>query len=220
MRFPQLRRRAILGVAASLAALSMAACGGGSASKTAGSAPSSKQATAAQPATSSGTPQSTSGGTDLASKGCTALKLADLQAVVKTTVTKVDFTPGDAELDPNHSFRCDVNNPTLIIAIHPEDASKKTYDQDVAAENVPAVALPGVGDAAVWTAVSLTPGSYTAAPDVYAHKGAVTCEISGDGEHLTITKQPDVTSSIKQADAASFAGKLGVLCNDVFAAIA
>lgn len=175
--------------------------------------------TAMTQAASGGASKAATAGQDLATKGCSAIPLADVRAVVKSAVTKVDFDPGSAELDPAHSFRCDVDNPTLLITIYPEDASKHTYDQDVAAENVPAVPLAGVGDSAVWTAVSLTPGTYTAAPDVYAHKGAMTCEVQGSGQGLTIPFEPGVVPAITKANVAAFAAKLGVLCDDIFAAL-
>lgn len=168
--------------------------------------------TTAGPANAASTP-------GLAAKGCGAVKLKDVQPLVKATVAKIEFDPGSAELDATHSFECMVDNPTLTIAIHPEDSTKATYTEDVAAENVPAVPLPGVGDVAVWTAVSLTAGSYTSAPNIYAHRGTVTCEVQVSGTGLTIPSEPGVAASVTQANAAAFAAKLGVLCNDVFAAI-
>ena len=156
---------------------------------------------------------------DLAAKGCSGIKLADVQATVKAAVSKVDFDPGSAGLDPVHSFQCSVNNPTLTISVYPEDAAKRTYNQDILAENVPAVPLAGSGDSAVWTAVSLTPGSYTAAPDVYAHQGAITCEVQPNGEGLTVPVEPGAVPAITTANVAAFAAKLGVLCQDVFAAL-
>ena len=186
-------------------------------------------ATAATPAANTATTQSTlsrgvarssTGGTDLAKKGCTAIKVVDAQAVVKKKVTKVVFDRGSAELSPTHSFQCWVNNPTLIVTIHPEDAAKKTYNRDVKAENARAVPLRG-GLTAVWVAVSQFSGTYNAAPDVYAHRGAITCEIQGDTQALDISAIPGNSfHQIARAAVAAFAVKLGRLCNDVFAALA
>jgi hypothetical protein len=48
----------------------------------------------------------------------------------------------------------------------------------------------------------------------------MTCEISDSGEGLTIPIEPGVAASITQANESAFAAKLGILCNDVFAALA
>jgi hypothetical protein len=167
-----------------------------------------------------GAPRSSIGGTDLAKKGCAAIRVADAQAVLKKNVTKVVFDPGSAESSPTHTFNCWVNNPALIVTIHPEDASKKTYDRDVKAENVPAVVLRGVGVNAVWAAVSQFSGTYNTAPDIFAHKGAITCEIQGDTQALDISPIPgNLFHQISRVADAAFAVKLGRICNDVFAAL-
>ena len=75
--------------------------------------------------------------------------------------------------------------------------------------------LPGVGDVAVFTQVPNNP------PDVYAHKGNVTCEVkTTDTQVLTVTYDPTVADGgVTAASAAAYAMKLGALCKDVFAAI-
>lgn len=213
MSFPPSRCLAIFCVATGLATLSLTGCHSGSSSTT--SAPPAIGAGATTAATSG----ATASGTDLAAKGCGAIKVSDVQPLLRDSISKIDFDPGSAELDPVHMFTC--NAGPITITVYPEDSSKQQMQTDVTAENVPSHVLAGVGDSSVWTGgPQLNPNTYTIAPDVYAHQNSVTCEIANTGEGLTIPVAPGVLGGVTATDAATFAAKLGTVCSDVFGAIA
>jgi hypothetical protein len=147
---------------------------------------------------------------------CSSITIADAQATVQPTIDAIGFDPDNQ--DPAGIFMCtiDAADQAVTVTVEPEDVAMANYESDVAAENVPAVpSLPGVGDVAVWTQVPNNP------PDVYAHKGHVTCEVkTGDTQVLNLTYDPTVIDGgVTAASAAAYAVKLGALCADVFAAI-
>lgn len=147
---------------------------------------------------------------------CSAITITDAQATVLPAIDAIGFDPNNQ--DPAGIFTCmiDAADQAVTVTVEPEDVAMANYESDVAAENVPAVpSLPGVGDVAVWTQVPNNP------PDVYAHKGHVTCEVkTSDTQVLNLTYDPSVVDGgVTAASAAAYAVKLGVLCTDVFAAI-
>jgi len=147
---------------------------------------------------------------------CSAITIADAQATVQPAIDAIGFDTDNQ--DPAGIFTCtiDAADQAVTVTVEPEDVAMANYESDVAAENVPAVpSLPGVGDVAVWTQVANNP------PDVYAHKGHVTCEVkTSDTQVLNLTYDPSVVDGgVTAASAAAYAIKLGALCTDVFAAI-
>jgi hypothetical protein len=147
---------------------------------------------------------------------CSAITLTDAQATVQPTIDAIGFDPNNQ--DPAGIFMCtiDAADQAVTVTVEPEDVALANYESDVAAENVPAVpSLPGVGDVAVWTQVANNP------PDVYAHKGHVTCEVkTSDTQVLNLAYDPTVANGgVTATSAAAYATKLGALCTDVFAAI-
>jgi hypothetical protein len=147
---------------------------------------------------------------------CSAITIADAQATVQPAIDSIGFDPDNQ--DPAGIFTCtiDAADQAVTVTVEPEDVAMANYESDVAAENVPAVpSLPGVGDVAVFTQVPNNP------PDVYAHKGHVTCEVkTSDTQVLNLTYDPTVIDGgVTAASAAAYAVKLGALCADVFAAI-
>ncbi len=147
---------------------------------------------------------------------CSAITIADAQATVQPTIDAIGFDPDNQ--DAAGIFMCTIDSAdqAVTVTVEPEDVAMANYESDVAAENVPAVpSLPGVGDVAVWTQVANNP------PDVYAHKGHVTCEVkTSDTQVLNLTYDPSVVDGgVTAASAAAYAVKLGALCTDVFAAI-
>lgn len=222
----------LLSSCSSTASTSGAAVGGSTAdsipaSASAGSTsagPSTSKNSTATSAASSSTPETTSSsaggsGTDLATVGCSAIKIADAQALVKSTVTKIDFEPGSAELDPRHLFICQFDNQYMRITVNPEDASSAIYNEEVVEQNVSTTPIAGVGDAAVWAGVLLG-GVITSAPTVIAHKGSVTCLVeTPGGPDLTIPIDPGPIGGSTPADAAAFAAKTAALCTDIFSAV-
>lgn len=149
-------------------------------------------------------------------KVCSAITLTDAQATVQPSIDAIGFDPDNQ--DPAGIFMCtiDAADQAVTVTVEPEDVAMANYESDVAAENVPAVpSLPGVGDVAVWTQVANNP------PDVYAHKGHLTCEVkTSDTQVLNLAYDPSVANGgVTAASAAAYATKLGVLCADVFAAI-
>ncbi len=146
---------------------------------------------------------------------CSAITVADAQATVQLPIDAIGFDPNNQ--DPDGIFACtiDAADHAVTVTVEPEDVAMANYESDVAAENVPATPLPGVGDIAVWTQVSNGP------PDFYAHKGHVTCEVkTNDTQVLNLAYDPSVgDGGVTAASAAAYATKLGTLCKDVFAAI-
>ncbi|HEY5051039.1 MAG TPA: hypothetical protein VII50_09065, partial [Acidothermaceae bacterium] len=146
---------------------------------------------------------------------CSAITVADAQATVQPAIDAIGFDPNNQ--DPGGIFACtiDAADQAVTVTVEPEDVAMANYESDVAAENVPAMPLSGVGDVAVWTQVSNNP------PDFYAHKGPVTCEVkTTDTQVLNLTYDPTVVDGgVTAASAAAYAVKLGTLCTDVFAAI-
>ena len=146
---------------------------------------------------------------------CSAITTADAQATVQLPIDSIGFDPNNQ--DPDGIFACTIDpaDQAVTVTVEPEDVAMANYESDVAAENVPATALPGIGDIAVWTQVSNGP------PDFYAHKGHVTCEVkTNDTQILSLAYDPSVgDGGVTAASAAAYAIKLGTLCKDVFAAI-
>ena len=146
---------------------------------------------------------------------CSAITIADARATVQLAIDAIGFDPNNQ--DPDGIFACtiDAADQAVTVTVEPEDVAMANYQSDVTAENVPATPLPGVGDVAVWTQVANNP------PDLYAHKGRVTCEVkTNDTVVLNLTYDPSVgDGGVTAASAAAYAVKLGALCTDVFAAI-
>jgi len=207
-------RPMLFGAAVGLAALTLTACSGSSAPKNAVSQPAK---TGTSPPAAGATTPAAAGGSDLATKGCTAIKLSDVQPLLKATISAIEFDPGSAELDPVHKFTCTAG--TIAVTVYPEDSAKQQMQTDVTAENVPSQPLTGVGDSAVWTGgPQLNSKTYTSTPDLYAHQGSVTCEVQTNGSGLTVPVAPGPLGGVTADDAAALAAKLGIICNDVFSA--
>jgi hypothetical protein len=134
---------------------------------------------------------------------------------VQPAIDAVGFDPDNQ--DPDGIFTCtiDAADQAVTVTVEPEDVAMDNYESDVAAENVPATKLPGVGDVAVWTQVPNNP------PDFYAHQGHTTCEVkTSNTQVLNLTYDPTVIDGgVSATSAAAYAVKLGALCKDVFAAI-
>ncbi len=138
------------------------------------------------------------------SKLCKAIKPADVQALMKATVTPVVNYPGE----------CSFYGGDLKIDIYANDPTQKYYQNPV---NGPGTTpVPGVGDQAQWSA----PVAGATTPWVEAHKGSTTCTISpADPPETTLPYTgSDPFFKIAPADSAAYAAKEGVLCNDIFAA--
>ena len=147
---------------------------------------------------------------------CSAISISDAQATVQPAIDAVvGFDPDNQDPDGIFSCTIDAADNAVTVTVEPEDVAMANYESDVAAENVPANPLPGVGEVAGWTQVANNP------PDVYAHKGHTTCEVkTGNTQVLSLTYDPTVSDSgVTAASAAAYATKLGALCTDVFAAI-
>jgi hypothetical protein len=138
------------------------------------------------------------------SKLCAAIKPADVQALMKASVTPVQNFPGE----------CSFYGGDLKIDIYANDPTQKYYQNPV---NGPGTTpVPGVGDQAQWFA----PVAGMTTPWVEAHKGSLTCTISPadpPGTTMPYTGS-DPFFKIAPADSVAYAAKEGVLCNDIFAA--
>jgi hypothetical protein len=163
-------------------------------------------AAAAPPASGSGEP--------LAPIGCGGITPAMVNDLVTTPVTSITYSSGFG-VYPDHHFECDAG---MRINVFPQDSDKAQYTADLTAENVAPNALPGVGDVAAYT---LAP--FAGMPDIYAHKGTVTCELkpSSTVTDYKITVDPSSAfAGIATKDAqAAWATKAAGLCTGVFAAL-
>jgi hypothetical protein len=215
-----------------LVALNLAACSSSGSTKasTTGSGSPSTQATtssaataatnAASPAGQNGSATATSAasasgqGEPLAPIGCGGITPAMVNDLVTTPVTSIAFSSGFG-VYADHHFECDAG---MQVDIYPQDSNKAQYTADLAAENAAPNPISGVGDVAVYT---LAP--FAGMPDVYAHKGTVTCEIkpSSTVSDYKITVDPSsALAGIASKDAqAAWATKAAGLCTGVFTAL-
>lgn len=158
-------------------------------------------------------------GPDLATKGCTGIKLSDAQALLKSTVTKIDFQAGSAELDPAHQFECQFNDQAMLVTVDPEDTAHAVYKQDVADQLGDSKPLAGIGEEAVDAGLVLS-GLMHEPPTVIARSGAVTCKVeTSGGKDLSIAIDPGPMGGSTVDESAAYAKLMGALCNDIFAAL-
>jgi hypothetical protein len=145
---------------------------------------------------------------------CNAIKLSDAQALVKGTVTQVQF---DTAITPStEPFDCTFpassgGGDDLDVTITQAD----TFTQLVSDQNAGAsTSLTGVGDKAVW----VQDATMANAPIVVAIKGLLTCRVlAPPTENTTIDyTAPGGVDQITSAAAAAYAQKMAVLCKDVF----
>ena len=152
-------------------------------------------------------------GEPLAPIGCGGITTAMVNDLVTTPVTSVTYSSGFG-VYPDHHCECDAG---MQVDIYPQDSNKAQYTADLAAENAAANPLSGVGDVAVYT---LAP--FAGMPDVYAHKGTVTCELkpSSTVSDYKITVDPSSLTGAATNDAqAAWATKAAGLCTGVFTAL-
>jgi hypothetical protein len=172
----------------------------------ASAAPAAAPAASAAPASGQGEP--------LAPIGCGGITPAMVNDLVTTPVTSITFSSGFG-VYPDHHFECDAG---MQVDIYPQDSNKAQYTADLAAENAAPNPISGVGDVAVYT---LAP--FAGMPDVYAHKGTVTCELkpSSTVSDYKITVDPSSAfAGIATKDAqATWATKAAGLCTGVFTAL-
>lgn len=152
-------------------------------------------------------------GEPLAPIGCGGITPAIVNDLVTTPVTSITYSSGSGIYEDHH-FECDAG---MQVDIYPQDSNKAQYTADLAAENAAANPLSGVGDVAVYT---LAP--FAGMPDVYAHKGTVTCELkpSSTVSDYKITVDPSSLTGAATKDAqAAWATKAAGLCTGVFTAL-
>jgi hypothetical protein len=133
--------------------------------------------------------------------------------LVTTPVTSITPSSGFG-VYADHHFQCDAG---MQVDVYPQDPDKAQYNADLAAENATPNPLSGVGDVAVYT---LAP--FAGMPDIYAHKGTVTCELkpSSTVSDYKITVDPSSLTGIATKDAqAAWATKAAGLCTGVFSAL-
>src|SRR5665213_267417 len=229
MSRPLFRLRSTLGIAlgVSLVALNLAACSSSGSAKAgaAGSGSSSTQtttstaatastaSTAATSAASAAPAAPASGqGEPLAPIGCGGITPAMVNDLVTTPVTSVTFSSGFG-VYPDHHFECDAG---MQVDVYPQDSSKAQYTADLTAENVAPNPLSGVGDVAVYTLATLA-----GMPDIYAHKGTVTCELKPSStvtDYKVAVDPNSVFGGITKEAGAAWAMKAAGLCTAIFTA--
>jgi len=222
------RRMCTVGLLAALGAT--AACQSSSGSKSdGGAAAGNTSATTAAAATAAAGGVSSGGGgaaggdaggggvlTGVDAKYCAAIKVADAQALTTATLSAAK-TGGPLSctfLLPGQ----DLGGDNITVTVFQGDGDKKFYD-DTVNNQLPngGTPLSGVGDEAAWG----QPVAGESGPVVAAHKGSITCvaALPADLTLITIEKTGGGPIFTVSADAAaSFAAKMGVLCNDMFSA--
>src|SRR5450432_354348 len=163
-------------------------------------------AAAAPPASGSGEP--------LAPIGCGGITPAMVNDLVTTPVTSITYSSGFG-VYPDHHFECDAG---MRVDVYPQDSGKSQYTADLTAENVAPNPLSGVGDVAVYTLATLA-----GMPDIYAHKGTVTCEIlpSSTVTDYKVTVDPNSAfgGMITKDAGAAWSTKAAGLCTAIFTAL-
>jgi hypothetical protein len=106
----------------------------------------------------------------------------------------------------------------MRVDVYPQDSNKAQYTADLAAENAAPNSLSGVGDVAVYTLATLA-----GMPDIYAHKGTVTCEILPSSTVTDYKVAIDPNSAfggmITKDAGAVWATKAAGLCAAIFTAL-
>jgi hypothetical protein len=170
-----------------------------------GSAPAAPAAAAA-PASGDGEP--------LAPIGCGGITPAMVNDLVTTPVTSITYSSG-LGVYPDHHFNCDAG---MQVDVFPQDSDKAQYTADLAAENAAPNAISGVGDVAVYTLAPLA-----GMPDIYAHKGTVTCELKPSSTVTDYKVAIDPSSAfggtITKDAGAAWATKAAGLCTAIFTAL-
>jgi hypothetical protein len=224
--------RSTLGTAlgVGLVAINLAACsssGSAKASATGNGSPSTQATTsnASTAATNAASPPAQNGsaaatsvaaasgqGEPLAPIGCGGITPAMVNDLVTTPVTSITFSSGFG-IYPDHHFECDAG---MRVAIYPQDSDKSQYNADLTAENAPPNPISGVGDVAVYTLAALG-----GMPDIYAHKGTVTCELlpSSTVTDYKIAVDSTLAGTITKEAGAAWAMKAAGLCTAVFTAL-
>src|SRR5450755_2666747 len=153
-------------------------------------------------------------GEPLAPIGCGGITPAMVNDLVTTPVTSITYSSGFG-VYPDHHFECDAG---MQVDVFPQDSDKAQYTSDLAAENAAPNPISGVGDVAVYTLAPLA-----GMPDIYAHKGTVTCELKPSSTVTDYKVAIDPSSAFggtttKDAGAA-WATKAAGLCTAIFGAL-
>jgi hypothetical protein len=218
-----------------LVALNLAACSSSGSAKTsaAGNGSPSTQATtsnASTAATNATSPPAQNGsvaataaasaapasgdGEPLAPIGCGGITPAMVNDLVTTPVTSITYSSG-LGVYPDHHFNCDAG---MQVDVYPQDSDKAQYTADLAAENAAPNPISGVGDVAVYTLAPLA-----GMPDIYAHKGTVTCELKPSSTVTDYKVAIDPSSAfggtITKDAGAAWATKAAGLCTAIFTAL-
>jgi hypothetical protein len=229
------RLRLALGTAlgVSLVALNLAACSSSGSAKAsaAGNGSPSTQATTSNASTAAANATSPPAGANgsapaapaaaasgdgepLAPIGCGGITPAMVNDLVTTPVTSITYSSGFG-VYPDHHFECDAG---MQVDVFPQDSDKAQYTSDLAAENVAPNAISGVGDVAVYTLAPLA-----GMPDIYAHKGTVTCELKPSSTVTDYKVAIDPSSAfggtITKDAGAAWATKAAGLCTAIFGAL-
>jgi hypothetical protein len=229
------RLRLALGTAlgVSLVALNLAACSSSGSAKAsaAGNGSPSTQATTSNASTAAANATSPPAGANgsapaapaaaasgdgepLAPIGCGGITPAMVNDLVTTPVTSITYSSGFG-VYPDHHFECDAG---MQVDVFPQDSDKAQYTSGLAAENVAPNAISGVGDVAVYTLAPLA-----GMPDIYAHKGTVTCELKPSSTVTDYKVAIDPSSAfggtITKDAGAAWATKAAGLCTAIFGAL-
>ena len=152
-------------------------------------------------------------GEPLAPIGCGGITPAMVNDLVTTPITSITYPTSG--IYPDHHFDCDAG---MRIDVFPQDSDKAQYTSDLAAENAAPNPISGVGDVAVYTLATLA-----GMPDIYAHKGTVTCEVKPSSTvtdyKVAIEPSSAFGGMITKDAGAAWATKAAGLCTAIFAAL-
>jgi hypothetical protein len=153
-------------------------------------------------------------GEPLAPIGCGGITPAMVNDLVTAPVTSITYSSGFG-VYPDHHFECDAG---MRVDVYPQDSDKAQYTADLAAENAAPNPISGVGDVAVYT---FPP--FAGMPDIYAHKGTVTCELKPSSTVTDYKVAVDPSSAfggtITKDAGAAWATKAAGLCTAIFTAL-
>jgi hypothetical protein len=153
-------------------------------------------------------------GEPLAPIGCGGITPAMVNDLVTTPVTSITYSSG-LGVYPDHHFNCDAG---MQVDVYPQDSDKAQYTADLTAENAAPNPISGVGDVAVYTLAPLA-----GMPDIYAHKGTVTCELKPSSTVTDYKVAIDPSSAfggtITKDAGAAWATKAAGLCTAIFTAL-
>ena len=160
-------------------------------------------------ASNGSTPSGDGGGGGSSGAECSAITIADAQALIPTTVTSVSDT-GIGECHINFGGS-DSGVTDLPVDYYLNDSALTAYNTLSGGNDHQ---ISGIGDQAYWNEAVDTESP----PQLSAHKGSVTCTIQSNAPPDTTMKTTAgglVGYTVTDSDALAYVQLMGKICNDV-----